>query len=507
MTLIDQKTALYEALLERARARAVNDFHSYVQLMAPVILPEDFLDGAHIRLICSKLQDVESGKIKRLMLMLPPGGMKSVLVNKLFTSWCYGRHPQWQVITVSHSVDLAERFGRDVRDLLSSVEFQKIFPKTKLRPDVRAAGRWYTNKKGVYTAAGAGTSIAGTRANLGILDDLMSEQTAKSDLERDRILKWYGPGFRTRLLPGARAIAVGTRWHEDDIQGHLLRQAQKDPLADQWEIIKIPALLDDEGADLLNLPVGSSFWPSMWSTQDMLQTKANTSPGDWSALYMQSPVPDEGAIFKDTWFKGWSLDAPPDCDFVFLSLDTAFSSKKTADFSIIQAWGIFFQTRTDEKGLELRVPHMILLSQKKGRYEYPELKTKVQESFKTFKPDVIVIEKAASGQSLIQDLQRTGLPVREFVPDRDKISRAHAVAPILSAGRVWLPNRAWADELKAEALSFPLGAHDDAVDAMVQAILYMRQGWMVGTEDEDHYWNQPPKRRRRGGYWPSRRRK
>lgn len=505
MTKIEQKNELYEALLQRARIRAKDDFYAFVNLMAPVILPEEFKDGKHIKLICEHLQAVESGKIRRLMIEAPPGSCKSVLVNKLFSSWCFGRHPQWQVLTVSHSVDLAERFGRDVRDLLSSHEYEKIFPKTKLRPDVRAAGRWYTSKKGVFTAAGAGTSIAGTRANLGILDDVLSEQTVKSDLERNRILSWYGPGFRTRLLPNARVISVATRWHHMDLQGFLLEEARKSSLADQWVEIKIPAILDDDSADLLDLDTGGSYWPEMWSLDALKATRASTPARDWSALYMQNPTPEEGAIFKEDWFKPWQFEDPPTCDFVFLSLDTAFSTKQTADYSVIQAWGIFFQTRIDDKGLEMRVPNMILLSQQKGRYEYPDLRQKVQDAYKKFRPDTIVIEKTASGQSLIQDLQRANLPIREYRPDRDKISRAHAVSPVLSAGRVWLPNRAWAEELKAECLCFPLGAHDDAVDTMTQAILFMREGWMIGAPEEDHIWNEPPRRKRPRGYWKYRR--
>ena len=502
----EEKKALFAKLLETARVRCRDDFHGFVQLLAPLVLPEDFKDGRHIRLICDKLMAVERGDIPRLMLMMPPGSMKTVLVNKLFVSWCLGRHPTWQILSVSHTTELSERFGRDVRDLISSDEYEKVFPATVLRKDVRAAGRWYTTKKGVYTAAGAGTSIAGMRANLGILDDVLSEQSARSENDRRALIAWYPGGFRTRLLPGARVVMVGTRWHHEDLQGWLLEQQGKNKRSDQWEVIKIPALLDDEGATLLGLPAGESYWPEMWSTESMEQTKANTSAHDWSALYEQNPTPEEGALFKAEWFKEWPHDAPPNCSYVLMSLDTAFSKRETADYSVVQVWGIFHLTQTDSKGIETRVPHMLLLSSKRGRWEYPELRQETQKSYDKFKPDVVVIEKKASGQSLIQDLQRAGLPVREFMPDRDKISRANAITPILASGRLWVPRRLWGEELIHEALQFPLGGNDDQVDAMSQAVLFMREGFQIGTPEEDS-WNQAvAKRRKHKGYMPNRQR-
>ena len=206
---------------------------------------------------------------------------------------------------------------------------------------------------------------------------------------------------------------------------------------------------------------------------------------------------------KREWFKSWNEETPPECDFIVQTFDTAFSTKTTADYSVLQTWGIFEVLETDSRGVEMWVPNIILLGNVRDRFEYPELRGRAQDEYDKHQPDVIMIEKKASGQSLIQDLRRAGLPVLEYTPDRDKVSRANAITPFLEAGRVWLPlMKSWSMSLLEEATSFPHARHDDQVDAMVMAVLYMRDSWKVEhpndprfEEDEDSY--RPPKK----GYW------
>ena len=481
--------------------------------MAPLILPEPFKDGAHIKLICTELERLEQGKLLRFMLSLPPGSMKSVLVNKLFVAWCIGRNPQWQILSVSHKTELAMGFGRDVRDLMSHPEYQAIFPGVRIRDDVSAAGRWITTHKGRYVAAGAGSNIAGMRANLGILDDILSEQTASSDVERQRVLDWYAPGFRTRLLPSARIVSVQTRWHHNDVNGWLLENMKKSKNPEPWEVLSVPAIikLDSEEAILLGKyekgnSSEESFWPEMWPLRELLRVRdgQEMTPAKWNALYMQNPTPEEGALFKRTYFKVWSQPSPPECTNVILSLDTAYSVKTQADFTVLQAWGIFETTRTDSDGIEYIVKNMLLLAQKKDRFEYPELKQVTLDYYKKFHPDAVVVEKKASGQTLLQDLWRAGIPCVPYTPDRDKLSRANAIIPIMLGGRVWIPERDWAEDLVNECLQFPLGQHDDCVDALTQAVIWLRDSFKVGVpmEDQGVLPDRPAQKRRT--YWSDR---
>tara|TARA_R110000822_G_scaffold12986_7_gene46725 strand:- start:3080 stop:4783 length:1704 start_codon:yes stop_codon:yes gene_type:complete len=483
-----------------------NDFLTFVRKEAPKLVP-DFKMGRHIQVLCHKLQQVVDGKCNRLMVFLPPRSSKSVICSKLFPAWYIGRNPSHEIMSVSHSDQLASDFGRSVRDIVNSEDFDKMFNGVKLRSDVKAAGKWKTNKNGSYYAAGVRSQIAGRGAHVALLDDVMSEEDAISETGRRYIKEWYPSGLRTRVMPNGAIIIINTRYHFDDICGWLLKQQEEVDMINQWDVIRIPAWLDEDAAELLDLPVGSSYFPE-WKPNEVLEIdeqeiKASNGTRYWNALYMQDPQPDEGGIIKKKWFKTWDYEDPPSCDFVIQTYDTAFSTKSTADNSVIQTWGIFTTMDTNAMGYEEPTGNLILLSNVYGKYEYPELRRLAQEMYTDYKPDVCVVEKKASGQSLIQDMRRSRIPLLEYMPDRDKVSRVYAASPYLEAGKVWIPDTEWADALFNESIQFPNAAHDDMVDCMTMAIIYMRDSWNLIHPDDianDDYDEGVYKKPRRA-YW------
>ena len=482
--------------------RAKDDFLTFVKIFAPTLV-SDFKMGKHIKLLCQKLQGVVDGDIKRLMVFLPPRSSKSLICSKLFPAWYIGNFSNHEIMSVSHSDQLASDFGRTVRDIVNTEKFQRIFKGVALRSDVKAAGKWKTNKNGSYYAAGVRSQVAGRGANIALLDDVMSEEDSFSQTGRKYIKEWYPAGLRTRLMPNGAIIIINTRYHYDDLCGWLLKQEKT---AEQntysWEVISIPAWLNEEAAELLGLPVGSSYFPE-WKSDKILkideeEIRASNGARYWNSLYMQDPSPDDGGIIKKKYIQWWEYDEPPECEFIIQTYDTAFSTSRTADFSVIQTWGIF-NDYDEDYGFS---SHLILLGNTKGRYEYPELRRIAQDLYREFKPDVCIIERKASGQSLIQDMRRAGLPVLDYLPDKDKIARVYASTPMMEAGRVWLPkNRVWADDLFSECMSFPNGSHDDQVDCLSMAIHYMKDSWNL-THPEDPSWEDDgSKRDKRVAYW------
>mgnify|MGYP003108890067 FL=1 len=502
---IDNYINLSNLLKARTYTEAQDDFLTFVRLVAPSLV-SDWKMGKHIEVISNKLDDLENGHIKRLMVFLPPRSSKSVLCSKLFPAWYIGRNPEHEIMTVSHSDQLASDFGRSVRDIVTTEQFQEIFRGVTLRSDVRAAGKWKTNQNGTYYAAGVRSQIAGRGAHIAILDDVMSEEDSYSEAGRRYVKEWYPAGLRTRIMPNGAILIINTRYHFDDLCGWLLKQQEEMSEYNTlpWDVVRIPAWLDEEAAELLDLPEGGSYFPE-WKPDEVLaideaEIKASNGSRYWNSLYMQDPTPEEGGLIKKKWIQEWEYEEPPTCEFIIQTYDTAFSTRTTADFSVIQTWGIFSLYEQNEMGIEDFSPNLILLGNVRGRFEYPELRRTAQMLYSKHKPDVCIIEKKASGQSLIQDMRRSGLPVKDYTPDRDKVARAYAASPIMEAGRVWIPkNKKWADELIEELTRFPHAAHDDQVDALVMAIHYLKESWHV-THPDDPEW-EDEKRHKRVAYW------
>ena len=178
----------------------------------------------HHKLIAEKLEAVERGEIKRLMITMPPRHGKSELASRRFPSWYIGRNPDKQIIAASYNSDLANDFGREVRNIVGSPEFSNLF-NTALSVDSKAANRWHTDKGGMYVAAGVGTAITGRGADILLIDDPFKDrQEADSEITRQRVWDWYTSTAYTRLMPGGAVIVINTRWHDDDLSGRLLEE-------------------------------------------------------------------------------------------------------------------------------------------------------------------------------------------------------------------------------------------------------------------------------------------
>ncbi len=458
------KLELRLAQLDRIDA-SHNNFIPFVRNMWP-----EFIAGKHHKIISEKLERVATGELKRLIINMPPRHTKSEFASYLFPAWMIGKNPSMKIIQATHTTELAVGFGRKVKNLLERDEYLEIFPDAKLAVDSKASGRWDTARGGMYYAVGVGSNLAGRGADLCIIDDPHSEQTAMSNAGFDDAWDWYTGGPRQRLQPGGSIIVVMTRWSEKDLTGQLTRSMARDPLADQWEIVEFP----------MELPSGDACWPEYWSQADMVAVKASIPVSKWNAQYQQNPTGDETSILKREWWNLWEKESVPALEYVIQSYDTAFSKKETADYSAITTWGVFFP---NESG----TPNLILLDSLKGRWDFPELKAKAYELYKFWDPETVIIEAKATGMPLTHELRNMGIPVVNFTPSRgnDKVSRVHSVAPLFESGMIWAPDETWAEELIEECAAFPNGEYDDLVDSTTQALMRYRQGNFVQLPTDD----------------------
>jgi predicted phage terminase large subunit-like protein len=459
------KLQLRLAQIER-NEKCQNDFLTFVRAMWP-----EFIAGRHHKIIAEKFERVARGELKRLIINMAPRHTKSEFASFLFPAWMMGRVPRMKIIQATHTTELAVNFGRKVKNLIEADEYREVFPEVKLAVDSKASGRWDTNKGGMYYAVGVGSNLAGRGGDLVIIDDPHSEQTAMSANGFDDAWDWYTGGPRQRLQPGGSIVLVQTRWSEKDMTGQLLRSMAKDPLADQWEVVELPAIFES----------GEPCWPEYWSLEDLTAVKASIPASKWNAQYQQNPTGEENAIIPREQWKRWDKTVVPQLEFVIQSYDTAFSKRETADYSAITTWGVFYP---DEDG----IPNLILLDSKKGRWDFPELKQVAFEQYGYWDPDTVIIEAKASGMPLTQELRQTGIPVVNFTPSKgaDKVTRVHAVSPLFEAGMVWAPDELFAEELIEEVAAFPNGEYDDLVDSMTQALMRYRQGNFVRLPTDEY---------------------
>jgi predicted phage terminase large subunit-like protein len=469
--------------LAKRREEAQESFGRFVKVMWP-----GFIDGRHHKVMARKFEEIAQGKLKRLIINMPPRHTKSEFASFLLPSWFLGLYPGKKVIQCSNTSELAVGFGRKVRNLVDSQPYGEIFPNVNLRADSKAAGRWATSGNGEYFAIGVGGTVTGKGADLLIIDDPHSEQEAKLAQSNpevfDQVYEWYTSGPRQRLQPGGSIVIVMTRWSKKDLTGRVL-QSMIDKDGEHWEVINFPAIL----------PSGKPLWPEFWSLEELEALKLELPVAKWNAQYQQEPTSEEGAIIKREWWKVWKQDKPPRCEFVIQSWDTAFTKSERADYSACTTWGVFYMNENEKDA------HIILLDAFKRRMEFPELKEKAFNHYKEWEPDAFIVEAKASGAPLIYELRAMGIPVSEFTPSRgnDKMVRINSVADLFASGKVWAPETRWADELIEEMAAFPNSDHDDLVDSTTQALIRFRKGGFIRLESDEQ--DEPISFKRRVAYY------
>lgn len=481
LSLAEQRELL--ALVERLedakdRESSQQKFMAFVKKCWP-----GFIQGRHHEIMAEAFERVMFGDCKRLIINMPPRHTKSEFASYLLPAWFMGNFPDRKIIQATHTAELAVDFGRKVRNLVDSEDFQKVFPGVKLQSDSKASGRWNTSQGGAYFAVGVGGAIAGKGADLFIIDDPHTEQqailAAHDASIYDKVFEWYTSGPRQRLQPGARIVVVMTRWGKRDLTGRLIQSSMDRDGVSEWEVIELPAIL----------PSGNPLWPEYWSRDALEALKAELPSYKWMAQYQQQPTNAEGAILKREWWKRWPDSRPPACEYIIVSADTAFTKNNRSDYTAFTVWGVF--DNPNDNGTD--TPNLILLDAFKDRLEFPELKARAMEVYQEWEPDTLMIEGKASGLPLIHELRQLGIPVSEFTPTRasgDKIMRANSISDMFASGIVWAPETKWADDVIEECASFPNGSHDDFVDAVIMAMMRYRQGGFIRLpsdyEDEDH---------------------
>jgi len=411
-----------------------------------------FEPAKHHKLLIEALEAVARGDIHRLAVFMPPGSAKSTYASVLFIPWLMQAHPAWNVLAASHTTELAEKWGRRIRNYIAE---HHATLGIALAEDNKAAGRWALTSGGEYYAAGVGTGIAGFRANVGLIDDpIRSRQDADSQLIRDRIWDWYVNDFRTRLVPGSREVLIQTRWHEDDLAGRALNHSE-------WHVIRLPA--EAEGDDD---PLGRAPGEWLWSDGDygygdqLAELKGSTPARTWSALYQQRPAPEEGDYFKSEWLKPYEVVPARETLRIYGASDYAVTADG-GDFTVHIVIGVDPEDR------------MYVLDLWRGQTSSDRWIEAFCDLVKEWKPIEWAEEqgqiKAGIGPFLERrQREREAYVARRAFPTRgDKAVRAQSIRGRMALNGLYVPiNEPWYAAFRAELLSCWAGKHDDQADAL-----------------------------------------
>ena len=436
--------------------------------------------------ICHRLerfsQQVAAGENPRLMLLMPPRHGKSELASIRFPAWHLGHHPEHELISVSYNLDLPMIFSRRVRELLRDPLYSSIFAETKLDPESQSVEKWSTTMGGGMMAAGVGGGITGKGAHILLIDDpIKNIEEADSILTRDALWEWYLSTAYPRLAPGGGVLLIETWWNDDDLAGRIQQAAQNDPLSDKFEVVKYPAIAEEDewrhpetyevyrGKDQpaefeLVRKKGEALHPERYDDKALARIKAVQTPRIWSALYQQNPVPDEGAYFRKEYFQYEAV--PPDTKNrrLYTAWDFAVGQKQQNDWTV---GATILQDETDTL-------HVLEIMRIKGdSFTIVEAIMNCWERW----PGLLGFEDGQIFKA-IEPLLKKRMQERKQYPSyevmkplTDKLVRARPLQGRMQQGKVvFLKEAEWLAQARQELMRFPAGAHDDVVDALAWAV-------------------------------------
>jgi len=430
----------------------------------------EYMHSAYIDLMAAKLEACRVGRIKRLIINLPPRSLKSHAVSVAFVSFLLGHKPSAQIICASYGQDLADKHARDTRTVMQSAFYRSVFPGTRLSADRQSVNDFMTTEKGFRMATSVGGVLTGRGADFIILDDVMKPDEALSESRRKAGNDWYANTLLSRLNNKAEGviIVVMQRLHQDDLVGHVLENGES------WDVLSLPAIATEDEEHSIETPFGMLNFrrkagEALHSERDSLATlkQVHLSIGDYNfqSQFQQCPMPIEGGLIKRDWIRYYTPEELPErFAFVLQSWDTANKSGELNDYSVCTTWGC-----CDDR--------FYLIDVFRKRLNYPDLKRSVIEQWNRYSPQKVLIEDKSSGTPLVQDLQTEGffgIEAYKAPPGADKLMRLNAQSVKFESGKVLIPREAsWLNEYVLEIAGFPGTRNDDQVDSTTQALDYL----------------------------------
>lgn len=469
---------------EKARRRMVRSFAEFVRGAWHVLHPTKPLDwNWHLQAICDHLTAVSEGLITKIVVNIPPGFGKSMLVSVFWPAWQWLRSPSWSILCGSYDMDLSRRDSQRCRDVITSEWYQEtFFPKWGLKGDRNTVDRYKNTMQGERQCVAVGAGTLGKRGDCLLIDDPHNaKRMYLSEADRLKAIEWFD-GVASNRLNDMRTdpiVIIMQRLHDEDLTGHVLKE-------EGWCHLNLPAEYDperhcetytDAGELLFSDPRterGELLFPLRFPREVLDVQRKRQGTYGYATKYLQLTIPSSGGIIKKDWIQRYDRLPDEAFDRIILSIDCSHGSlEKDASYNVFSAWGQLGS-------------HLYLLDLERFRGEFPE----VMKRFLAFvgawpEAEARLLEYKAMGRSIAQALKRKVPSLILITPDRSKVARVRSCSPFIEGGGLWVPRDApWAEAFVYEVCGFTGtgggAANDDQVDVTTQVI-----EWSV----EDTWWD------------------
>jgi predicted phage terminase large subunit-like protein len=462
------------SIIDRARNDACRlDFVSFIEAVFNLLNPgRPFFMNWHIRALAYQLEQVHLGRIKRLIINIPPRFLKSLISSIAFPAFVLGHDPTKRLLVLSYGLELAGKFAFDSHTLMSSSLYKGIFPGTRIARN--AASEIVTTRGGHRFGTSLDGSVTGRGGDIIIIDDPLKLSDVDSDIKREHVNDIYRNTIQSRLDDNENGaiVIVMQRLHMDDLCGTVLKHP------DCWTVLQLPLIAErdeeiqiGEGSYHVR-HAGDLLHPEYFPQRAVDERRAQLDERIFAAQYQQDPLQPLGDMIKRDSLQRYDHLIRKKSHYVIQSWDTAIKADRRNDYSVCVTLLV------DERH------NYYVVKILRDRLLYPELKARAISQAQKYRPNKILVEEAGLGRTLIKELRAAGLPAVGVIPDGDKWTRVSVQLEKFANRQVFVPREApWLSDFENEIFAFPNGRYDDQVDALIQALAHKcpRLLWDDGT--------------------------
>lgn len=479
-------------LVRREAIELSQDFRKFVEAAWDVIEPGvEFLSGPPIEVICQHLQACGDGRIRKLLVNIPPRCSKSSLISVLFPAWLWTRDPAQKILSASYAEKLAIRDSTQSRRLIESDWYRERWPGIVLSDDENLKTSYLNTAMGRRQICSVGGAVTGLGGDFLILDDPHRVDQGESSPVREGAVTWFRESFYNRTNnKNVCRIVIMQRVHYKDVSAYIVEKGGWDHLNLPMEYEGVRSAPTSLGWEDPRTEHGEILWPERFSREEIIDLKASMGEYGTAGQLQQRPAPRGGAMFKRAWLRFW-YDAEQGIPEPVLHQTgegewVAAEQRRldvTSEHDALQSWDLAFKGGPDNDYVVGQVwarkgADCYLLDQERGQYDFPATKAAIRRLHSRHPTTITLVEEKANGAAVISDLKGEVAGLIAVLPQGGKESRAASASGTFEGGNVWLPHPdqyPWVLGYIEELCQFPKGAHDDQVDATTQALTRLRE--------------------------------